>query len=146
MISRDKSGKIDQIVSSRPILSSIELFFFKFSVSFFIFSRHTAASVSSLIVNMFQGTSISKNRLREQRVISHTLLCSLSSLRFLPVFLELQFFLKLGLLILHPAGQDQIIVRDVPLAKHGHVFLLPVDRYQKVYALFLALSPLSSTC
>ena len=46
----------------------------------------------------------------------------------LPFLLEFQFFLKLGLLILHPAGQDQIIVRDVPLMQHGHVFLLPVDR------------------
>lgn len=48
-------------------------------------------------------------------------------LRLLPFLLEFQLVVKLGLLILHPAGQDQIIVRDVPLMQHGHVFLLPVD-------------------
>lgn len=43
------------------------------SVCFFILSRHTAASVSSLIVNMFQGTGTSKNCLREyyQYILSY---------------------------------------------------------------------------
>lgn len=49
----------------------------------------------------------------------------------LSFLLEFQFFLKLGLLILHPAGQNQIIVRDISLMQHGHVFLLPVNRYNR---------------
>lgn len=99
------------------------------SVCFFILSRHTAASVSSLIVNMFQGTGTSKNCLREyyQHIFIIPSFFFFSSFS-LPFLLEFQFFLKLGLLILHPAGQDQIIVRDVPLMQHGHVFLLPVDK------------------
>lgn len=116
---------------SNPVESNLgnQLSRFKLSVSLLIFSRQIAASASSLIVKQFQGVSCSKNSLHKEKDYRRCLFYfGEFYLLGLPSSLFFQFVLKLRTLVLQPASQNQIIVRNVPLMHHCHVFFFPVDR------------------